>query len=256
LWTCLHRNSQLKRRVHQRLRNLLKFLAVGTGLLTALVAGLYLAAHHVPAFYARRTVVTTDVQRSSGVDLERKLLALHDDTHAARSWQAAFSEEQINAWLAVELPAKFPELLPEGFEDPRVALEPNQVRVACRYVGGPWATVLNLRLEVGLADEANTLAVRLASLRAGLIPLPLQRIVDGLAQSAARADLNLRWAQSGGDPVALITLGTAHPQGDEVQVLLEHVEIAAGEVRVAGRSTAAEPPPTDAGGAEPTSSDR
>jgi hypothetical protein len=225
---------------------LLRRLALAASVMIALVTGLYLAVHHVPGFYVQRTAAPTRPPRGGGAELEHQLLELHDDTHTASRWQAVFSEEQLNDWLAVELPAKFPELLPEGFEEPRVALEPNQVRLACRYTGGPWDTVVHLRLEVGLADEPNTLAVRLESLHAGLIPLPRQKIVDGLAESAARADVNLRWAQSGGDPVALITLGTAHPQAADVDVLLEQVEIAAGEVRVAGRSVPARvAPPAD-----------
>ncbi len=143
-----------------RPRNLLILLLVAAGLMLALAVGLYLALHHVPAFYAQRTETRVGFQRSSGEELERTLLALHDDTQAPTRWQAVFTEDQINAWLASELPTKFPGLLPAEFQDPRVAFESNQMLVACRYTGGPWSTVLNLRLEVELADNLKVRVVK------------------------------------------------------------------------------------------------
>lgn len=239
------RNWELTRRVHPRLRTLLKSLAVGLAGLLALFALLERSVHHVPSFYAQRAAGDRDRAGRAAADLERQLLALHGPTPTPYDWQLVFSEEQVNDWLTYQLPANFPQLLPVEFSDPRVACEPDRVLVACRYTGGPVSSVITLSLVVELADVPNTLAVRVDSLRAGLIPLPRQRIVDALAHSAAQADLPLQWAQAAGDPVALIPLGDVLSRSGEAEVVLRQVEVTSGEVRVTGQSAPPQRPAPD-----------
>ncbi len=53
----------------------------------------------------------------------------------AGHWSAVFTDEQINGWLAADLPEKFPQLLPPEIQDPRVVFAPGQLQLACRYTG-------------------------------------------------------------------------------------------------------------------------
>ena len=55
-------------------------------------------------------------------------------------WQALFTAEQINGWMAVDLARNFPNTLPPGVVDPRVDIRPEGVTVACRYLEGAVAT--------------------------------------------------------------------------------------------------------------------
>ncbi len=210
-------------------------LAVG-----ALAAGAWWgwrsALHHVPRFYAVAVAVPSPQQKAAGQELARNVLALHNEVADSQQWSAVFTDQQINGWLAVDLPEKFPHLLPRQWHDPRVALLPDQIHVACRYQDGRLDTVVSLILEVRLAKEPNTLAVRIRGARAGAVPLPLRWLLDGVTESLQQGDLLVRWSQSDGDPVALVTLHQPAPQDDAPRPILERIEIRAGELRLAGRS--------------------
>ena len=129
---------------------------VGLGLV-----GLRSALHRVPDFYAEAIVIPAAAQEAAGETLERNVLALHNEVRDSRQWSAVFTDEQINGWLAADLPEKFPQVLPPELQDPRVAFVPGQLQIACRYADDTLTSVVSLTLEVRLAEEPNTLAVRI-----------------------------------------------------------------------------------------------
>src|SRR5687768_11397356 len=69
----------------------------------------YRAAQHVPRFYEEALAVDPVEQRQAGEELERLALDLHNEVQRAGDWEAVFSEDQINGWLAVDLEEKFPD---------------------------------------------------------------------------------------------------------------------------------------------------
>ena len=139
-----------------------------------ILLGLYLALLQAPDFYQAAVAMATAEQEVAGQQFERNLLALHNDIQQGGEWTRVFSAAQINGWLAVDLPDKFPQSLPPAIRDPRVELEPRRLQVAFRYEGERLSTVVSLSLEVELADEPNTLAVRIRQAQAGWIPIPLK----------------------------------------------------------------------------------
>ena len=78
--------------------------------------------------------------------------------------------------------------------------------------------------------------MRICKARAGVLPLPLKKFLDQIAAKARRADLQLRWAQTDGDPVALITIPTQHEQYQFKEVHLESVQLGDGKLFLAGRT--------------------
>jgi hypothetical protein len=193
------------------------------------------ALHRIPDFYAKAVAIPAAEQHVAGEALERNILALHNSASDAGRWSATFTDEQINGWLAADLPEKFPDLLPAAICDPRVAFFPGQVQVACQYTGDRVSAVVSMALDVRLAEDPNTLAVRVRGARAGLLPLPLRDLLDQLTHAAQGADLVLRWAQADGDPVALIALPAAEDE-ETPRLILEQLEIRAGEIHLAGRT--------------------
>lgn len=202
------------------------FLLLGLGLL-----GLYLATRHVPAAYRRALEADPDEEAKAAEEAVRKALAL---SGAAKhdKWHARFSADEINGWLAVDMPKKFPELLPPELSEPRVAITPQQLTLFCRYHRGDSVTVLSLTLGVFVA-EPNVLAVRLRHARAGAVPLPLGKVLDRAGQEARRQRFPLRWKQKGGDPVALVPLELRSEKGGRA-VRIEAVELRQGEIYVSG----------------------
>jgi hypothetical protein len=223
-------------RVRKRWRNTAVAALIGVAIVGFALAGLRHALRSVPGFYAQAVAIPTAAQQEAGESLERNVLALHNEFHGTVAWSAVFTDDQINGWLAADLPEKFPQLLPPEIQDPRVAFWPNQMQLAGRFSSRQLTSIVSVSLEVRLADEPNTLAVRILGARAGLIPLPLKQFLDQITAAAQRIDLSLRWAQVDGDPVALITIGELGPLDDGKRPLLEHVEVRDGELYLAGRT--------------------
>ena len=146
--------------------------------------------------------------------------------------QAVFTAQQINGWLAVEFVEDFSGTLPEGLHDPRVAIESDHVVLACRVTWGGISSVVTVSIEPYL-PEPEVLALRIHHARAGMLPLPLRQVLDDLSAAARHSELNLRWRQANGDPVALISFAApADAKGKHVRI--ESLQLADGEIYVAG----------------------
>jgi len=197
---------------------------------------LHWALHCVPDFYAEAVARPAADYEAAGEDLERNVLALHNEAQDEGQWSAVFTDEQINGWLAADLPEKFPQLLPGGIQDPRVAVRPDRLDLACRYSDSRFTTILTLSLAADLAEEQNTLAVRILGAHAGLVPVPLKQLMDHVTTSVQGGDLLIRWSQSDGDPVALISWDESRRDEDEPRLILEQIELGEGEIRLSGRT--------------------
>jgi hypothetical protein len=208
-------------------------------LIVALAATLFIAyraSRHVPQFYERALAADPVVQRTAGDELERRALELHNEVQVAGDWEAIFTQQQINGWLAVDLLEKFPELLPPEVTDPRVEITPEEVRIACRYHDENIETVISLALTAALSEEPNTVAVRVKRARAGALPIPLKQFLDDITAAARDSGLDLRWLQSEGDPVALIRLPTEHTDLPDRILHLKRFELREGEAYLSGET--------------------
>jgi len=203
-----------------------------------LVIGLwaYRASQRVPEFYAKAIVAPPDVQQARGAELERRALELHNQTRRRGRWELDVTADQLNGWLAADLPRKFPGLLPPELLDPRVAIDENRLLFACRHQGTRISTVISLTIEVGMAETPNTVFLRLVKARAGLLPLPLKRVLDQIKTSAQQTNLALRWAQQDGDPVALLTVAPAQDPRNAKQMVLESLRLAPNRLVLSGRT--------------------
>ncbi|MCI0358313.1 MAG: hypothetical protein L0211_07510 [Planctomycetaceae bacterium] len=226
------------------MRNLLRAALVLVVLATAGVAVLltaaYRATQHVPEFYQAALAKRPVEEKAAADQLERQVLELHNEARKPGRWVARFSQEQINGWLAADLPVKFPGALPEGVSDPRVAIEPGRMRLAVRYDQGDVSTVLSLAGDAYLTDKPNEVAVHIEHVRAGAFPVPLAQFLDQIAERAGEAGLPIRWAEQEGDPVALVVLPLDRKEFKGKKLQVEQLEIAAGEIVVSGRTEAPE----------------
>jgi hypothetical protein len=215
---------------------LLAGLGVVAVVILSCLMGAFRAAQHKPEFYQRALAMEPALQQEAGEQLERNVLELHNQFRKPGTWEATFTDEQLNGWLSRDLESKFPELLPDGVSAPRIALEPQQVRIACRYEAPKLNTVVSLALEIHLTDEPNVVAIRVRKARAGALPLPLKGFLDRIADVARQSGLVLRWAQEEGDPVALFKIPSDHEDYIADGIFLETLELRDGEIHLAGRS--------------------
>lgn len=205
------------------------------GLLLALIvvlASLYWASQQAPEFYQKAIQADPAREATASDQMLQETTALASDVRHEGAWQGVFTAEQINGWLAVDLERNHPGMIPAGASDPRVSIKPEELIVACHYQAHGIQTVLWLSVDTYLA-EPNVVALRIKKARAGLLPLPLDQVLDTVSLAAQRLDLHLEWRQSDGDPVALLTIPPQRA-GDDKQIRVESMKLADGEVYLAG----------------------
>lgn len=204
----------------------------------AICVGLvYRAATQVPEFYLQALEHDPVEAKEAGDELERRALELRNDAQQGGQWEAVFTAEQVNGWLAVDLVNKFPNLLPPEVQSPRVAMSPSDVQLAFRFQNAQVNTVVSLSLGVSLTEEPNVVAIRVRKARAGSLPVPLAQFLDQIAQAAHEADIDLRWSRVEGDPVALVRLPIEHTELPDRTLHLEAIELKPNQVRLAGKTT-------------------
>lgn len=199
------------------------------------ILGGWWSTKQVPDFYQHALEFEPARHAELGDKLEENLLELRNDASQEGRWQAVFTDEQINGWLASDLPEKFPEVLPPELKDPRVAIEPEVAHVGARFESPQLETVISLAVEVHMTEEPNVLAVRIRKVRAGLLPVPLADWLEQVRLAAGESGIPLRWVEQDGDPVALVTVPMEQADGEH-RLLLEQVELRDGELVVGGRT--------------------
>jgi hypothetical protein len=220
--------------VRKRLR-IAALLGGGLVLLIAVgLCGLYWALKQQPDFYRQAIQVDPALQKKASDQMLQRAAALRSDLEKEGRWQALFTAEQINGWLAVDLVENYPDMLPESFRDPRVQIQPDRMTLACRLKQDALDSVVTLTVEPYLV-EPNVLALRIRGARAGLVPMPLAEILDAVSEAAAQMDLNLRWRRAEDDPVALISFSPLTTDDGRL-VQIETLQLSEGEIYLAGTS--------------------
>ena len=214
----------------------------------ALVAALtllcaYLASRHSPKFYRQALAVSRETLVQDGQQFERAALHLHNQLQHEGRWQTSLTQDEINGWLATDLPGKFPQLLPPGISQPRVAIEDGVFRIAAHYERDGVDTVLSFSGEAYLTAQPNELAVRLTAAQAGMLPLPLENFLREITELATSSDLLLRWTQVRGAPVALLRI-PMRVEDPERRLVLDRVDLLKGRMFLAGRIQDAEIEPS------------
>ena len=81
--------------------------------------------------------------------------------------------------------------------------------------------------------EGNVLELTLEKIRAGVFPVPADKVLDRLTMHANARGLDVRWKRDGEFPVVTIRY---KPQNGRDDVKLERLQIRKGEIRLAGSS--------------------
>jgi hypothetical protein len=206
------------------------------------IAAAYWASQRPPRFYRQAMAASPADALRHGEHFERAALDLHNSAQHVGRWQISLTADEINGWLATDLPAKFPRLLPSGISDPRVAIDGDVFHLAVRYHRGNIDTVLSLAGEAYLTAQTNEVAIRLDSARAGLVPIPLGRVIQEINDRAERADVNLRWTEVKGSPVALLRL-PLESENSERRTVLDRLNTTPNQILLAGRTEFLSSPP-------------
>ena len=200
-------------------------------LLFALVWGLL---SHQPTFYASRLrSETKETQAALAKDFNQRWPTILNQITNEPVWEAEFAEPQLNAWLAEDFEAKqlAERWLPVGVSKLRFAMGEDLLWLGFRYRKGPLSTVIRIGLRTWV-PEPNVLALEIAGLAAGALPLPAGYICTAIDRFADANDLQATWYRRDGNLVVLL-------RSVRQDLLLHRVEIKPGVLHVMGVSSRA-----------------
>lgn len=217
------------------LRRLLLCLLVLVAVVGVCLYSLFRASQSVPDFYTAALELDSRMADDAGDELEQQVVELHNELESGQSWELVLTAEQVNGWLATDLEQKFPGLFPSEVRQPRVAFQDGATHIACRLETPKVKTILSMALEPYLTEVPNELAIRVAHVRAGRVPIPLSGLLDKVAAAAMKAQFPLRWSQAAGDPVAIVRVPT---EREELRpgIVIESVRVEDGKLYVSGKA--------------------
>ncbi len=212
------------------------------GVLTVLLVTLggfcwwaYRAVQRVPAFYQQARQADPKVLQAASREFVQQVEQFQKQLEQTGRWEAVFTEDQINGWLAIDAPQEFGDQLPPEIETPVVDLEPDTVWVAVRLKTDSFDTVLNLAAELDVDAETNEVSVRILEAYAGDLPIPLRTVKKRLRQATSRLRVDLRWTGADDEAVVRIKIPRWIDEQQRERVL-ESIEIKAGHCRLSGRT--------------------
>jgi hypothetical protein len=215
-----------------------RIAAIGTLTITALVVaiagGAYYAARQVEPYYEEALRTEPEVLERGSRELESRATALYSDAKQIGHWQALFTVEQINGWLATQLAADKGSGLPSNMRDPRVAIARDRLTLGFRTKPGGVETVVSVDAAVLITAEGNV-GIRFMSVRAGALPLPVLQLADELAAACKKLKLPVRWTQENGCPIAIINVANS-TSAENREFFIDSVELRNNEMYVAGHT--------------------
>jgi hypothetical protein len=188
-----------------------KSLALTIAILVMLAAvtgtTLILLLRHEPAFYLQAAISPGPRRSKCSGEFIGELARLFAGISDKRQWDGRFTADQINSYCQEDLLKEHSEdqAPPHGISEPRVALDPDRIRLALRYGTGLWSTVISIDLHVWLvARETNVIALEFEQIRAGALPISSQSLLEQASDAARRHDIDATWYRRHGHPVLLL----------------------------------------------------
>ncbi|MBY0228563.1 MAG: hypothetical protein K2W96_04705 [Gemmataceae bacterium] len=212
------------------------FVALGVLALLVLVglAAAWLLLRYEPRYYAKLLPGTEKERSEQSAEFVREFFTFLSAVQGQKEWYGRFTEEQVNSYLAVGLEKHWQagSPFPEGVSEPRLVFEPGRIRVAFRYKKGLLDSVVSVSLKVWVPrDEPSALCVQLEYLKAGLLPLSAQWLLDSFEEKARANRIDVSWYRHDGLPVALLRFQTDKAKPT---IRLETAKVEQGAVVFAG----------------------
>ena len=203
--------------------------------LAAIPLALWASLTHTPDFYRPLITLPSKALEREAKAFVQQSLQLRNDIANEPTWEAVFSDEEVNAWLAEDLVTHFADQLPPEVHDPRIVFESDRVTLAFGLDQGPVRSVIWVVARPSVPED-NVVSLTLEKIRAGALPVPSERIIETLTQQARKNGLDLTWSKDGDLPMATVRYKAARNSKD---VVLERIRIREGQIKLSGRSSRA-----------------
>src|SRR5689334_1218215 len=99
-------------------------------LLAAIPAGIWLSLTYQPSYYRAMVLQSREQREGKARKFVAQGLQLRNDICNEPNWEAVFSDQEVNAWLAEDLVTHFAAHLPPEVNEPRVLFEMDRIILA------------------------------------------------------------------------------------------------------------------------------
>lgn len=179
------------------------------------VAGAVLVSllYHEPAFYRRVYVVSGKERRHLADNVVIDFVSFCDHFrdegrhHKRREWNYNFTAQQINSFFEEHFQCGnvAVQLEEHSISSPRLAIEPDRLRLAFRYGSGLWSSLISIDFRLWLVPkEVNVVALEILARRAGALPISAQFFLDQITELSRNNKIDITWYRHKGNPVALL----------------------------------------------------
>jgi hypothetical protein len=217
--------------MHKTGKRLLWF-GLGVGVLASIPGVAWFCLTYQPSYYRAMVRLSREQRAGRAKRFVAQSLQLRNDICNEPNWEAVFSDQEVNAWLAEDLVTHFADQLPPEVEEPRVMFESDRITLAFQLRQGGLQSVITVVARPRVPG-GNTIELTLEKIRAGILPVPADHILDRIIEHARYHGIDMEWARRNGYPVVVVRY-TPNDEREDVQ--LEEVQILDGQIRLAGRS--------------------
>ena len=144
--------------------------------------GIWLSLTYQPAYYRDIVSLPHAQSEAKARHFVAQSLQLRNDICNEPTWEAVFSDQEVNAWLAEDLVTHFADQLPPEVHDPRVLFETDRVILAFQLQRGGVQSVITVSARPRV-PEGNTVELTLEKIRAGILPVPADNILDQIIRA-------------------------------------------------------------------------
>jgi len=206
------------------------------GIVAAILLALVVAVTATrPAFYRERLAAGGEAGAEQAARrLITKVVGLQVAAKRTGPWEAAITEQELNAWLALDLPRNHAGVLPAGVADPRIELADHLVRLGMRVGAGPLSAVVSCGFEIRLR-EANQVECTVADARVGAVPVPRGPLLHAVAARLEPLGLMAEIRRGAGRSVLVVTLPAGVGPAAR-RSTIEALAVAPGELLMAGET--------------------
>jgi hypothetical protein len=137
-----------------------RLLSAGTflGVIVSIPSGIWLSLTYQPSYYRDIVSLPHDQSEAKAKHFVAQSLQLRNDICNEPTWEAVFSDQEVNAWLAEDLVTHFADQLPPEVHDPRMLFEPDRVILAFQLEKGGVQSVITVVARPRV-PAANTVAL-------------------------------------------------------------------------------------------------
>ena len=193
-------------RIKKRWRRIVHILlAVSVLILLACLLILWLL-QTVPLSYQTALAVEKETHQPHLVALQETVDNIKGDIWHRDQLVFKVSEQQINAWLTMELGPQSSRALPEGIKQPRIELGKQQQRLYFTIERSRFTAVISIVVQIELGDDPNTVEISIVSVHAGSLPIRLKRVFDEIESTMAHQDVDFQWKPGTNREVAVVTI--------------------------------------------------